>query len=113
MGLEVVAADSAEDARDHRFDSARSFARAPAQGTKWWWLMRTNHDQLFAKFRDGISVNDWTEGVSLSVDQFDDFEAFRLQLLDMVILTPLDARVLPPSMNEFPEPEHRLFRVSV
>jgi hypothetical protein len=112
MGLEVVARDSASDARDHRFDSARSFARAPARGTKWWWFMSTNHDQLFAKFRAGISIEDWTEGVSLTVEQFDQFEAFRLQLLDMVIFTPLDSRVLPPSMNDFEEPDNRLFRVT-
>ena len=111
MGLEVVAADSAEDARNSRFDSARNFARAPKRGTEWWWLMSTNHKQLFARFRGGISVKDWTEGVSLSVHQFDQFEAFRLQLLDMVIMTPLSVQAMPPEMNEFPEPDHRLFCV--
>jgi hypothetical protein len=112
MGLEVVAADSAEDAHDDRFDSARIFARAPARGVEWWWFMQTSHDRLFARFRDGISIEDWVQGVSLSVHQFERFEAFRLRLLDMVIFTPLDARVVPPAMNEFPEPEYRLFRVT-
>ena len=111
MGLEVVAADRPADARDERFDSARTFARAPARGTEWWWFMSTNHEQLFAKFRNGISVGEWVHGVSLSVHQFEQFEAFRLQLLDMVIFTPLDVRVLPPRMDEFPEPEHRVFHV--
>ena len=87
MGLEVVAADSAEAARDSRFNSARIFARAPARGTEWWWFMSTNHEQLFRRFRYGISIEEWIEGVSLSVHQFDQFEAFRLQLLDMVIFT--------------------------
>lgn len=111
MGLEVVAADSVEDARDKRFDSARIFARAPARGTEWWWFMSTNHEKLFAKFRNGIGIQDWIQGVSLSVHQFEEFEAFRLQLLDMVIFTPLDDRVIPPVTDEFPEPEYRLFRV--
>lgn len=111
MGLEVVAADSPEDARDNRFDSARNFARAPARGTEWWWFMSTNHKKLFTKFRNGISIQDWVCGVNLSVHQFEQFEAFRLQLLDVVIFTPLDVRVMPPDMDEFPEPDYRLFRV--
>jgi HNH endonuclease len=113
MGLEVVAADSAEDARNARFNSARLFARAPSRGTEWWWFMSTNHEQLFERFRDGISTEDWLEGVSLSVHRFEQFEAFRLQLLDIVIITPLDTQVMPPPMIEFPEPEHRLFHVRI
>lgn len=111
MGLEVVAADSQEDAHDRRFDSARTFARAPARGTEWWFFTSTDHERLFAKFRNGISSRDWVDGVSLSVHRFDEFEAFRLQLLDMVIFTPLDARAMPPEMKEFPEPDYRLFRI--
>ena len=111
MGLEVLAADCPEDARDERFDSARAFARAPARGTEWWCFMSTNHERLFSKFRNGISLGDWVYGVSLLVHQFEQFEAFRLQLLDMVIFTPLDVRVAPPEMDAFPEPEYRLFHV--
>ena len=111
MGLEVIAADSYEDARDKRFDSARSFARFPARGMEWWWFMSTDHEQLFSKFHQGITVADWVQGVSLSVQQFEEFEAFRLQLLDLVIFTPLDARVIPPDMNDFQEPKYRLFHV--
>jgi len=111
MGLEVVAADSLDDAHDQRFDSARAFARFPARGAEWWWFMSTDHEQMFAKFRHGISIGDWIGGVNLSVHQFEEFEAFRLQLLDMVIFAPLDARVIAPDMSEFPEPEYRLFHV--
>jgi len=111
MGIEVVAADSYEDARDKRFDSARTFARFPARGAEWWWFMSTDHERMFVKFRHGITIGDWVHGVRLSVHQFEQFEAFRLQLLDMVIFTPLDARVMPPDMGEFPEPEYRLFHV--
>ena len=111
MGLEVVALDSPDDARSRKFDSARMFARRPYRGIEWWFFISTNHLRLFSKFRDGISIQDWVNGVSLSVSQFDEFEAFRLQLLDMIIFTPLDDRVLPPETNEFPEPDYRLFRV--
>ena len=111
MGLEVVAANSYEDARNKRFDSVRTFARFPVRGAEWWWFMTTDHEQMFAKFRYGITIADWVQGVSLSVHQFEQFEAFRLQLLDMVIFIPLDARVMPPNMIDFPEPEYRLFHV--
>jgi hypothetical protein len=109
MGLEVVAMDSPDDARSSKFDSARVFARRPAKGMEWWFFINTDHTGFFSKVRNGISIEDWVHGVSLSVHQFDGFEAFRLQLLDMIIFTPLDVRVLPPDMKEFPEPDYRLF----
>lgn len=112
MGLEVVAADSRDDALDPRFDSARKFARSPERGTNWWWVLGIDHVRLFAKFRDGITVREWQQGVSLSVHQFSECEVFRLQLLDIVIFTPLDMRVAPPDMSEFPEPDNRLFEVT-
>jgi hypothetical protein len=112
MGLEVVAKDSPCDARSAKFDSARTFARSPARGAQWWFVINTEHDALFSKFRNGVSINDWVSGVDLSVREFDEFEAFRLQLLDMIIFTPLDARVLAPDMKNFPEPDYRLFRTT-
>ena len=111
MGLEVVAMDSPDDARSPKFDSARVFARRPEKGMEWWFFINTDHTGIFSKFRNGISIEDWVHGVRLSVHQFDKFEAFRLQLLDMIIFTPLDVRVLPPDMKEFPEPVYRLFHV--
>jgi hypothetical protein len=111
MGIEVVAADSPEDARSTKFDSARVFARCPARNTEWWFVISTDHTRLFSKFRNGIGMKDWRSGVSLSVHRFDEFEAFRLPLMEMVIFTPLDVRVLPPDMSDFPEPDCRLFRV--
>jgi hypothetical protein len=111
MGLEVVANDSPDDALSSKFDSARTFARIPSRGTKWWFVIYTNYKGLFSKFCNGISIEEWLNDVNLSVCQFDEFEAFRLQLLDMIIFTPLDYRVLAPDMREFPEPEYRLFEV--
>jgi hypothetical protein len=111
MGLEVVAKDSPNDARNSKFDSARAFARSPSRGTRWWFVVNTKHEELFSKFRNGISIEEWMNGVNLSVCQFDEFEAFRLQLLDMIIFTPLDSRVLAPDMKEFPEPDYQLFEI--
>jgi hypothetical protein len=113
MGLEVVAQDSPDHARSQEFDSARIFARSPVKGTHWWFVISTDHELLFSRFRNGISFRDWANGVSLSVLRFDEFEAFRLKLLEMIIFTPLDGRALPPDMQGFPEPDYRLFRVVV
>lgn len=113
MGLEVVAMDSYEDACSPKFDSARTFARFPARGTRWWFVICTDKPGIFSKFRDGITLEDWLSGVALSVHRFDEFEAFRIQLMDMVLFTPLDVRVLPPDMEELPEPDFRLFRVTI
>jgi hypothetical protein len=113
MGLESVARDSPDDARGKKFDSARVFARSPVRGTHWWFVINTNHELMFSRFLNGISTKDWVDGINLSAYQFDEFEAFRLQLLDMIIFTPLDGRVLPPDMKEFPEPDYRLFRVTI
>ena len=113
MGLEVVGKNSPKDARSSRFDSARKFARCPARGTEWWFLIFTNHTALFSKFASGISRQEWVNGVRLSICRFGEIEVFRLQLLDMVICTPLDIRVLPPDMKEFAEPDNRLFCVKI
>jgi hypothetical protein len=112
MGLEVVATDSPDNARSPKFNSARLFARCPPRGMEWWFVINTDHAELFQKFRNGIRIEDWLNGVSLSVHRLAEFEAFRLQLLDMIIFTPLDMRVAPPDMQEFPEPDYRLFRVT-
>ncbi|WP_353740420.1 HNH endonuclease [Desulfolithobacter dissulfuricans] len=47
MGLEVVANDCPDDAQSPKFDSARMFARMPAKGTRWWFMINTDHGLLF------------------------------------------------------------------
>lgn len=109
MGLEIVGSDSPVDARSTKFDSARIFARCPKRGSQWWFVVRTDHPRLFSRFTEGIEMDQWVNGVQLSVHKFEDFEAVRVQLLDMTIFAPLDSRVCPPDLSEFLEPEYRLF----
>ena len=113
MGLEVVANDSLPEAISGSFDAAREFARRPAINTKWWFIIHTDHESLFSKFQVGVSIKDWVTNVSMSVVQEEGTEVFRLQLLDMKIITPLNDCVLPPCMDNLPEPEYRLFEVKV
>lgn len=113
MGLEVVANDSLAEARSGSFDVAREFARRPARNTKWWFMIHTDHEALFSKFKNGVSIRDWVSNVSMSVVQEEHVEVFRLQLLDMTIITPLNDCVLPPSMENLHEPEYRLFEIKI
>ena len=76
-------------------------------------MLHTDHESLFSKFQHGVSIQDWVSNVSMSVVQADRAEVFRLQLLDMTIITPLHDYVLPPIMDNLPEPEYRLFQVNV
>jgi hypothetical protein len=113
MGLEVVAADSPDDALSGRFDSARRFARSPQPGKRWWYLMVCDHAQLFQRFRHGVTAAEWAAAVSLSTTDHDGCEVFRLQLLDMDLLIPLEPRMQPGEELRMNEPDWRLFEVVV
>lgn len=118
MALEVLAQDSADDARSTHYDDARRFARSPARGAQWWFLLHIDHTALFEKFRRGISRRDWADGVSLRVAEYAAgdgrvVEVFHLSLLDMSLVAPMHAHILPPELDNLPEPEYRLFRVKV
>ena len=108
MGLEVVANDNPQDARLSKFDSARKAASAPAVGSTWWFVMQTNHQQLFEKFRRGVATREWLDHVQLGVVEEEGAELFRCELLDLIFIVPLEDRILPPAMNDLPEPDYRL-----
>lgn len=78
MGLKVVAADNAEDALSEKFDEARKFVRAPATGSEWWFLMVTDHDSLFRKLKQGVTCQEWFEGLKLEVVDEQGAEVFHL-----------------------------------
>lgn len=109
MGLEVVAADNAEDALSEKFDGAKKFVRAPATGSEWWFLMVTDHDSLFCKLKQGVTCQEWFEDLKLEVVDEQGAEVFHLQLIDMHFITPLERRVGPPDMSDLSEPKYRLF----
>lgn len=113
MGLEIIAKHSPEEALSPRYDAARLFARSPSRGTTWWFLIHTDHTTLFSKFTAGVSLDEWLTQVSLAVYESQEIKIFQLRLLGMTIITPLDKDVLPPDMAGLPEPDHRLFQVTV
>jgi len=113
MGLETVAQDKHEAALSKQFDDARTFARFPRNGQTWWLLLAIDHQRLFARFQSGIIAQEWIDGISLSTTMVEDAELFRFQFLDIVLLTPLERRIMPPSMEDFPEPDYRLIQATI
>lgn len=108
MGIEVIARDDPTIARSDRYDDARSFARAPRNGGNWWFLIATDHERLFATFRRGVSLADWVNRVSVGVCEDAGAEMCVLRLLDMTLMCPMHAHILPPDMTTLPEPDFRL-----
>lgn len=113
MGLETIALDDHELALSSRFDEARRFARDPQMGTSWWFLLHVNHQALFSRISAGITGPDWSEGVSMSTAPIEDSELFRLQLMDISAVIPMESRIQPPPLDDLPEPDYRLCRAHV
>lgn len=109
MGLEVVANDSFNDAMETKFDAAREFARRPSKGSKWWFLLYCNHNLLFTRFKNGVTLKEWTEGIKLEIIDVEGGEIFHIKLLDMSLITPLEKRILPGDLKSLSEPNYRLF----
>lgn len=111
MGLEAVANDSYDDAMDTKFDVARTFARKPHRGEKWWFLLHCDHDLLFEKFKRGITLQDWVDEVKLEVIDIKGAEVFHVKLLDMSLIAPLEQKVIPHDLDILPKPDYCLFQV--
>jgi hypothetical protein len=110
MGLEMVAFHEQGKAFEGRYDEARTYALTGTKSQGWWYLQEED-DELASKFFAGTATEqEWTEGASLSVEEIDGGrDVFRLQLLYLTLIVPLDADISPPPMLELPEPRYRLF----
>lgn len=107
IGLEVLASSDPALARAERFDAARTFARAPRRGSKWWFLIQTDHDRLFSHFTRGVSLEEWCDGLVLEVVNDWGAEILHVGMLGMNLFTPLEPRVTP-SIEDFQPPEYQL-----
>jgi hypothetical protein len=112
IGIEVVAKDDPVDVFHERYDAARVFALEGRKSGDWWYLQREDIDAASRFIAQGVSPNEWRDGVQLSTSELEDHaELFHLHLLYLDFLVPLDLRIQPPSMTDMPEPEYRLFIV--
>lgn len=110
MGLELLACNS-EDALLPRYDAARKFARSPHPNSRWWFLIIFDFERLFLRFRSGMSSSDWENGISLSIEDADGGDVFRLKLLEMNLFVPLEQRVeAAPDLRGF-APEWQVYDV--
>lgn len=113
MGLETLALHSQEFTLTKVFDRAREFARAPKRGSKWWFLMHTNHEKLFGKMQSGVTKQEWAEEVSLETKNIEGAQTFVLRFLGITVIAPLSETELASSMRTLSEPEYRLFEIAV
>lgn len=113
MALEVVADASKEDALSQRFNEAREFARAPAKGAQWWFLIATDHTKLFERFRRGVSYGEWLRNVHLSISEVEGEDVFHLKLLDLSLITPVRPVFEPAPDLADNEPEWIVHSVEV
>lgn len=111
MGLEVVAADRAGDAFEERFNAARTFALTGEKSGPWWFLQQEDMEAARRFILGGVSRKEWVEGVRLETLDVGGAEVFRLGLLYLDLVVPLEPRIIAPPMGDLPSPEFRLFVV--
>lgn len=113
IGLEVVAADCAEEVFNQKFDYARNFALlGEKEQYDWWYLQHEDYQAASYFFSHGITVQEWADNVKMeTVVIEDEAEVFHLKLMYMDFITPLEPRISSPPLDSFPEPEYRFITV--
>ena len=111
MGLEVVAADNAQDAFHSKFDAARYYALTGNKKSTWWYLQNERMREASRFIMQGVTVAEWSRTVRLEVMKLEDEqEMFHLGILYLDLFVPLTTRV-QPDMPGMKAPEFRLFGV--
>ncbi|MCB6178184.1 hypothetical protein LHP98_08575 [Rhodobacter sp. Har01] len=103
MGLEAVSfADEAFAQRD-KYNAARSFARSPRRGDRWWYLICGTHllnDDDGSASATLLHVEDRWNMLHFHIGSFDFF-------------VPLTKEILPTDLEKLPEPDYRFVEVRV
>lgn len=99
VGLDMLGKRFYDVAISDRVKAARSFARSPARGHRWWFMLRSDPSELLV---DGEPLESAVEikeasGVLISV----------MRMPSIVTMVPLEDNTLPPSPLQFPEPLYR------
>jgi HNH endonuclease len=100
IGLDMLGKHFYDVAISDRVEAARRYARSPARGQRWWFMLRSDPTELLGGFEPSESAVEIveTDGVLVSV----------LQLPSVAAIVPLEDNTLPPSPLEFPEPLYRI-----
>lgn len=103
MGLELLGKHFYDVAASDRVREARSFARAPKRGDRWWFILCTSPAELFAE--------ELAEELSIEIQETSGVLVFVMRLAGIAAMIPLESRALPPSPDSLPEPEFRIVQV--
>lgn len=109
MGIEVIAADSPEDALSERFDAAREYALTGMKTGGWWYLQCEDHS-LASRLLCGEPVEEFEPFRLELCDLSEQAEVFHLRLFFLDMFVPMETRIEPDAAS-FTEPESRLFKV--
>ena len=111
MGIEVVAADDAEDVFHAKFDIARELALTGKNTNGWWYLQNERMTEASHFITMGVSASEWADNVLMEVVKLaDEQEIFHLKLMYLDLFTPLTTAI-QPDLEGLEEPEFRLFKV--
>jgi HNH endonuclease len=108
MGLEFVATRQRDDVFCDRFDEARSYALRGIKTSPWWYFQLEDLESHRRVLQGCPIPSDLEMGLD-TLEIEDHAEVFRLKPFHLIMLCPLESRIMPPSMDEFEEPKHRLF----
>lgn len=106
MAIETIALGSPEEALSERYDAARRFARAPARGSRWWFMYHSDHKGM-------LGVRGHGGRMSGSIIQFGEALCAVFQISDFSFIVPVDDKVDVIDRDDFKEPNYRYFEVGV
>lgn len=101
IGLEQLGSKFYDVALSNRVNDAREFARRPKRGSTWWFILRTNPEEL-------INANSTELQSAIEISEFDGVLTAVLELPGISTITPLESGVIPPNQSELQEPEYRI-----
>lgn len=100
IGLEQLGKHFYKVALSERVKAARSFARRPKRGERWWFIVRCNPQEYVplnaTPYESSIEIAE-RKGTLVSV----------MHIPGISTIVPLESRAVPPEEGELPEPEFR------
>lgn len=108
IGLDLLGKHFYEVAVSDRVKAARTFARQPARGQTWWFMLRSDPSEFLR-----YGADPGAPPFSAKVGEIgDDVLVLALEMPSASILIPLDSNIAPLSAEDFPEPLFRIIRAT-
>ena len=107
IGLEAIAHESISTCLASKYDGARQFARAPRPGSSWWVL---HHGE--AAHSVAIS-HEHSARIGVSIVPVEDCEIALISLFSFDFIAPLSERIQAVGLELLPQPQYRLYSVTI